>query len=663
MSLLSDILIIMLIAVAAVYFCHRIRIPMIVGFLFTGIIAGPRGLGLIGDMEAVKTLAEVGVVLLLFTIGLEFSFRNLFNIRRVVLLGGSIQVAFTFVVFCLAALRFGLPVREAVLIGFLVGLSSTAIVMKIFQDRAEMDTPHGNTALGILIFQDLIVVPMMLSIPYLAGTAGQEAHAILIFLAELAGISLFVLVCTKWLVPWFFYNVARTRSRELFLLSVIVLCLAVAWLTHMMGLSLALGAFLAGLIVSESEYGEQALGNVLPFKDVFTSFFFVSIGMLFDMGFLLDHPLLIVFTALMVLACKSLTAGLAAVLVGLPLRSAVLVGFSLSQIGEFSFILAAAALQVGLMKDFYYQYFLAVSVLSMLMAPFVINIAPYVADQLQKLPLSRKIKRGSCAHRPGPRAKMKLKDHLIIIGFGLNGRNLARAATIGSIPHVIIEMNPAVVREERKIGTPIFYGDATQEAILLHADVKDARSIAIVINDAAATRRVTELARRLHPGIYILVRTRYVSEIRHLKVLGADEVIPEEFETSVEIFSRILNKYLLPKDEIERLIAEIRQDGYQMFRSLSRDAASCDDLRLCLPDVEISSFRIKKTSPLIGKTLIETEMRKKYGVTLLAINRDSQIMSNPAADFKFLEGDILFVVGQRDRILEVEQLVNGPGMG
>jgi len=656
MSLLSDILMIMLIAVAVVYFCHRIRLPMIVGFLFTGIIAGPRGLGLIGDIDAVKTLAEVGVVLLLFTIGLEFSFRNLLNIRRSVLLGGAIQVLAAFIVFYLMALQFGFRTQEAVLMGFLVSLSSTAIVMRIFQDRAEVDTPHGNTALGILIFQDLIVVPMMLSIPYLAGTASQETNVLLIFLSEVAGISLFVFVCTKWLVPWFFFNVARTRSRELFLLSVIVLCLAVAWLTHMAGLSLALGAFLAGRIVSESEYSEQALGNILPFKDVFTSFFFVSIGMLFDMGFLLDHPVLIVTTALTVLILKSLAAGAAAVFVGLPFRSAVLVGFSLSQVGEFSFILAGTGLQAGLMKDYYYQFFLAVSVLSMMMTPFIINIAPAVADRLQRLPIPRKIKRGRYTQRPGSREKLKLKDHLIIIGYGLNGRNLARAAVIGGIPYVIIEMNPAVVREERKKGVPIFFGDATQEQILNHADIRHARSVAIVINDPAATRRITEILRRLNPRVYLLVRTRYITEIRPLKELGADEVIPEEFETSVEIFSRILNKYLLPKEEIEKLITEIRGDGYQMFRSLSEDAASCSDLKFCLPDVEMSSFRIKAGSPLIGKTLFDTEMRKKYGVTLLAVNRNAQIISNPPAHLEFLQGDVLFVVGQADKIQEIEGL-------
>jgi CPA2 family monovalent cation:H+ antiporter-2 len=224
-------------------------------------------------------------------------------------------------------------------------------------------------------------------------------------------------------------------------------------------------------------------------------------------------------------------------------------------------------------------------------------------------------------------------------------------------------MNPAVVREEREKGTPIFYGDATQEQILRNADIRSARSVAIVINDAAATRRITEIVRRLNTKVYILVRTRYITEIRPLRDLGADEVIPEEFETSVEIFSRILNKYLLPKDEIEKLIMEIRGDGYQMFRSLSEDAASCKDLRFCLPDVEISSFRVKAGSPIIGKSLFDTEMRKKHGVTLLAVNRDAQILSNPPADLKFTEGDILFVVGQADSIQAVEDLVNAEVKG
>ncbi|MFH1758012.1 MAG: cation:proton antiporter, partial [Pseudomonadota bacterium] len=288
--LLNDILTIFGLSVMVLYICHRVRIPTVVGFLLTGLLAGPHGLGLVKAAEAIEILAEVGVVLLLFTIGLEFSLKSLWKIRKLVLISGFSQVLLTFLAALIIVLALGRSLPEAVFIGFLTSLSSTAIVMKILQEKAEVESPHGNTTLGILIFQDIIVVPMMLFIPLLAGTAGNYAEKLLIFIAEGVGIILFVILGSRWVVPWILYQVTKTRIRELFLLSVVVICLLVAWGTYNVGLSLALGAFLAGLIISESEYSHQVIGNFIPFRDVFTSFFFVSVGMLLDSKFLIHQP-------------------------------------------------------------------------------------------------------------------------------------------------------------------------------------------------------------------------------------------------------------------------------------------------------------------------------------------------------------------------------------
>ena len=657
MILLGDILVIVGLSVAVLYLCFRLRIPIIVGFLLTGVVAGPHGLGLVRDLASVKMLAEVGVVLLLFTIGLEFSFRNLLQIRRPVLLGGALQVSLTALAAFAVARACEQAVGVSVLIGFLVSLSSTAIVMKFLQDRAEVETPHGGAALGILIFQDIAVVPMMLLIPLLAGKAGGGTGALPIFIAKVAAIIALVFAGAKWIVPHVFYGIARTRSRELFLFGVIAVCMAVAWLTHLAGLSLALGAFLAGLILSESEYSQQALGNILPFRDVFTSFFFVSIGMLLDMGFFFSSPLSLAVLALSVLACKSFIAGFVSLILGMPLRSAILVGVSLGQVGEFSFILAEDAMRYGLLSGDMNQGFLAVSVLTMMATPFSLAVAPRIASRALKLPLPRKIKQGSY---PAPRSlKTHEKDHLIVVGFGLNGRNLARAARFSGIPYVVIEMNPTVVKEERAKGEPIYYGDATQEAILQHANIRSARAVVVVINDPAATRRITEAVRRLNPKVYLVVRTRFLQEMAPLSELGANEVIPEEFETSVEIFSRVLAKYLMPKEEIEKFAAEIRAEQYEMLRSLPREATSCLDLEMCLPDVEIRPFRIAAGSPFVGKTLAQTEMRKRTGVSLLSLRRKNRVISNPPADTVFEAGDILFVVGEADRVAGVVRLFNG----
>ncbi|MBW2005728.1 MAG: cation:proton antiporter [Deltaproteobacteria bacterium] len=656
--LLNDIVVIFGLAIAVLFICHRLRVPAVVGFLLTGILVGPYGLGLVKAVHEVEIFAEIGIVLLLFTIGIEFSLERLLQIRKSVLMGGSLQVLLTFLATLFIARRFGQAFGEAILIGFLVALSSTAIVLKLLQERAEVDSPHGRTTLGILIFQDIIIVPMILVTPLLAGAIGNLGESVLILLAKGIGIILLVFVSAKWIVPRVLYQIARTRSRELFLLSVIVICLAVAWITSSAGLSLALGAFLAGLIISESEYSHQALGNILPFRDVFISFFFVSIGMLLDVGFLFQQLGTIALIALGVLVLKSIIACFTTVLLGFPFRTSILVGLALSQVGEFSFILSKAGVEHGLLAGNNYQMFLACSVLSMAATPFLMTLAPRIADIILRLPLPKRLISG---FYPVSEIKVKgQKDHLIIIGFGVNGRNVARAARVTGIPYVIIEMNPETVRNEQTEGEPIYYGDATQEAVLQHADIRDAMVVIVAIADCAATRRITEIIRRLNPEVHLIVRTRYLQELKPLYELGADEVIPEEFETSVEIFTRVLAKYLIPRDEIEKIVAEVRSDGYEMFRSLSKESSSFSDLKLQLPDVEISTLRVAERSPLVGKSLAETELRKKYGVTVLAIRRNSQILSNPNANIPFWANDELFVLGPPDRIAEVAGLTHNP---
>jgi len=657
-QLLKDIVIIVGLSIVVIFICHRIRVPAIVGFLLTGILAGPHGMGLVKAAHEVEVLAEVGMVLLLFTIGIEFSLRNLLQIKKSILIGGSLQVLLTVLVTFVIARQIGQPFGQSIFIGFLISLSSTAIVLKLLQERAEVDSPHGRTSLAILIFQDVIIVPMILVTPLLAGAAGNLGQSLFALVAKGIGIILLVMVSAKWLVPQALYQVARTRSRELFLLSIVVICLAVAWLTSSVGLSLALGAFLAGLIISESEYSHQAFGNILPFRDLFISFFFVSIGMLLDLGFLFRQPMLIALIALGVLALKTLIAGSVAVLLGFPLRTTILVGFALSQVGEFSFILSKTGVEHDLLAANIFQLFLAVSVVTMAATPFIIALGPRIADHILRLPLPRRLKSG---FYPGAERKVATKkDHLIIIGFGVNGRNVARVARAAGIPYVVIEMNPDTVRSEQAKGESVYYGDATQEPVLQHAHIENAMVVIVAIADPAATRRITEISRRLNPKAHIIVRTRYLQEMKPLYELGATEVIPEEFETSVEIFSRVLAKYLVPRDEIEKLVAEVRSDGYQMFRSLSTESVSFSGLKIQLPDVQVCVVRVDEASPLAGKSLAQIELRKKYEVAVLAIRRDSRILTSPDGEMLLAANDVLFVLGPPDKIALVANLFRSP---
>jgi CPA2 family monovalent cation:H+ antiporter-2 len=657
--LLTDIDIILGLSIGILFVFLRLKMPTLIGFFLTGILAGPHGLGLVQAVHEVEVMAEIGVVLLLFTIGIEFSINQLLQIRKSVLLGGSLQVLLTTGATFLGARWFGLGVGQSVFLGFLLSLSSTAIVLKLLQERAEVNSPHGRTTLGILIFQDIVIVPMMLLTPLLGSGEGNLAPAVLFMLLKGAGVIVFVYLATKWAVPFLLFHIVGTKSRELFLFGVLGICLSVAWLTSSIGLSLSLGAFLAGLIISESEYNHQALGNVLPFKDIFSGFFFVSIGMLLDVRFLLDHIFWVLLLVAVIMLLKTLLAALAAGSLRFPLRTTLLVGLGLCQVGEFSFVLAEMGGRFGLLAGDHYQMFLAVAVLTMAATPLLVPQAPRLADGFLKIPGLDRFQAGILPDKgiqPAP-----LNDHLIIVGFGVNGRNLARAASGGQIPYLILEMNPETVRDERAKGEPIFFGDATQEPVLETAGLERARILVVVINDAAAVRRITETARRLNPKIYLIIRTRFLQEVEALYSLGADEVIPEEFETAVEIFTRVLQKYLFSKDHIEKFTAEVRSEGYQMFRKPEVIPASFCDLSLHIPDVEVTTFLIKPGSWADGKSLAEMALRKKYGVTVMAVRHRGQTRPNPDGDTRLAAQDLVVVMGDPERLIDLENLLEkGP---
>ena len=656
-SLLNEIIVIFGLAIAILFISHRLRVPSIVGLLLTGMIAGPYGLAVLGSVAEIEVLAEIGIVLLLFTIGMELSLKDMWKIKKAVLIGGSVQVLVTLLAAALIATYLERSPGESIFIGFLLALSSTAIVLKLLQERAEIDSPHGRITLAILIFQDVIIVPMILVTPLLGGAAGNGGESPLVLFAMAFALLVVVIIGAKWIVPQLLYQIVKTRNSELFLLSIIVICFSVALFTYSIGLSLALGAFLAGLIISESEYGHQAIGNILPFRDVFMSFFFISIGMLLDINFFFQQPALIVLIALGVISLKAIIAGFATVVLGYPLRTTIMVSLALVQVGEFSFILSKFGIEYGLLTWETYQLFLSVSVATMAATPFIISASPHIADSVMRLPLPKKIKLGLYPVKTnGQTGKIQLKDHLVVVGFGINGRNVARAARVAGIPYVIIEMNPDTVLSERSKDELIFYGDATQEAVLKHVNINDARVMVVGISDPMATRRIISTARRLSPKLHMITRTRYLQEMRPLYELGADEVVPQEFETSVEIFVRVLKKYLIPKDTIETFMAEVRADGYEMFRNLSRESNDFCDLKLNLSDLDVSTIRVEKGAYVAGKTLAQVELRKKHGVTLIASCRGGTTSSNPDASIRLCPGDMLVLLGTPEKIAEVTGL-------
>lgn len=658
LAFLKELLIIFSLSIAVIYVCHRIKVPVLVGFLITGVICGPYGLGLVQEVQVVETLSEIGIVLLLFTIGMELHLDMLVRLKKFVLIGGTAQVGLTTLVTLLAVYFVGHDLMRALFTGFLVALSSTAIVLQFFQQRAQMESPQGSICLAILVLQDLIVVPMVLVTPILASGGGTFDPSVLVSAALALAVITGGFFVARKVVPMILLAVVRTRSRELFNISVLAVCLAIALLTSSLGLSLSLGAFLAGILLAESEYSQNAMEGVMPFKDIFTSLFFISVGMLLNTSYAAAHIEAVLGFALLILVGKSIiTVGITKAL-GYPWRIAIISGLALSQVGEFSFVLAKSGLNVNLIDQDYYQVFLAASVMTMVAAPFLLKAAPGLASRLAMLIRPYNADAEEDLLQAEGKAG-KLADHLIIVGFGICGKHLARAAGAAGIDYTILEMNPDTVRAYAAKGEPIQYGDATHPAILKSLGIERARVLAVVISDPVATRNVVSMARRLNSSIYILARTHFLGEVAALKKLGASDVIPEEFETSVEMFTRVLYRYLVPQVKVEHFIEEIRAENYQMLRKRSKVQSSLADVNKHLSALDASAMLVEKGSELIGKTLAETALRRKHGITVVAVLREGETLVNPGADFVFKEGDTAYVFASVDRLINIGWLFSG----
>ncbi len=556
MQILQSIAAVLGLAIPVLLLCNWLRVPAIVGLLFTGILAGPGGLGLIGEsVEEMHVIAEIGVVLLLFVIGVEFSLGRLLRLGRLAFSAGALQVILT-VGLVIGVALFFVKLQPALFLGFVVALSSTAIVLSLLERRAEIDSPHGRIAVAILIFQDLAAVVLMLAVPLLAGKALPDPISIFLALGKGIAIIAAVILLARWGMPRLLGLVVATRSRELFVLTIVVVALAVPWATAKAGLSLALGAFLAGLIISETEYSHQAVSGIAPLRDIFTSLFFISIGMLLDVRVFLGDPLIVGGLTLGVLVFK-VGAGAAAVrLVGWPWRTAAAAGLALAQVGEFSFILAAAGLEEGLLSGSMFQRFVSVSILTMAATPFMIAAAPRLAGRFAAPATADDVEAGEEATPPD----------VLVIGFGVTGRLIARALGNDALSYRVLELNPETVRRERAAGVPIIYGDATQEAVLAHAGATTARVIAVAVPDPAEARRITSVLAALNPSALIVTRTRFAMEVEPLARLGACDVVSDEFEAAVAMTDRVLSHAGVSAGRVVSFLAECRLDHYSSLR-------------------------------------------------------------------------------------------------
>ncbi len=636
--ILRELIILLAVSLPITYLFHRANLPALVGFLITGVIIGPHGTGVITEVRVVERLADVGVVMLLFTVGLEFSIADIMRSGRQFVIGGGTQVLLTIAAVAGIAVVLHYPLPQAVFFGFLASLSSTAIVLKMYADRTELDTAHGRLATGILLFQDIAVVPMMLLLPVLgeASAAGAVTPVSVLISLGKALIGLIgVYFAARQIVPFLLHQVIRLKNREIFFLLVVLLCLGTAWITYSLHLSLALGAFLAGLIISESEYSHHIVAEIMPFRDYFASIFFISIGMLLHTSFFRAHwPVLLLMTTILILLKSGLVVVTAKAL-RYPIRSSLLSGLALAQTGEFAFLLVVDGQAHGLITADLFQMFINTSILSMIATPFIIQISPWLANKLPELASESREKESACS----------LTGHTIIAGYGLNGRNLAKTLKATHIPYVVLEVNADTIRKARNEGEPIIYGDITRKDVLLRAGVDCAKVIVFAISDYAATRIAVRTARQLNPSIFILIRTRYAAEVDELYQIGADQVIPEEFETSVEIFSRVLHEYHIPSNVIANQIQLVRLEGYKMLRGLSLDQENLGRIASLFAGATVDNILIEPQSPAVGRTLGELNIRKNTGATVIAIARNGEAATSPGPDFMLQPDDIVVLLG------------------
>lgn len=653
---LSTLIWAFLIAIPLTFLFIRLKLPPLVSFLLTGLIVGPTGLSLVQDPHLVEGLAELGVIFLMFLLGVEFSLKKLLSYRREVLWGGFLQVtASIMVVALLVTLFLSYSFGQAIFYGALVAFSSTAVVLKLLLERGELNTPYGRYIFGILLFQDLSVIMIMLALPLFAGES-ISFRDIFLTLFKSLGLFLLIFVVSFKIVPSLLYLIIKTRSRELFLMSLFIISLGTAFLSYQLGLSMALGAFLAGIVVSESEIAYQAMAELKSLKELFMALFFISVGMLLDPKILILNPGVTILSFVTIFVIKVLIVFVVVFILSKSFRVSLLSALFLFQIGEFSFVLALEGNRYDLFSERAYQIFLSASILTLMFTPFVVSMAHRFSDLFLEKIFPQKFR----LVKKKREAEASQSVHTVVVGYGVCGKSVVYGLKLLKIPYIILELNPATVREYRQKGEPIYFADATHPEILLKFGIQRAKALVITIGDSIATRKIIQIAKTLNPHIYIIVRTQFVREIEEILKLGADEVVPEEFETSIELFSKVLEFYQVPKNVINELLEEMRSGHYEVLREEGKTLAVPYSPSEWWKIIKFQTYLVKRDSLLVGLTLRRLDLRAKSGASLIAIQRGEEVLLNPHPDVTFREGDLLVLMGGETELRKAIRYLDNP---
>jgi CPA2 family monovalent cation:H+ antiporter-2 len=653
-SLLRDLVVVAGVGLAITLLFRRLKMPAVIGFIATGVVIGPGGFGLVSEVATVRVLAEMGVVLLLFAVGLEFSVADLRALGTQSLRAGSLQIVLTALLIATVMIIGGLHPARAIFFGLLVSLSSTALLLKLLTDRAEITSASGRLTLGVLLFQDLALVPLTALTPLLARWAdGGLAAGFDLGVTLRAGallVAAALVIALAWrVVPWVMLNAHRSGSREVFLAATGFIVVGAAWLSQAAGYSLALGAFLAGLILASSDLRSQVIADVIPFRDTLSSLFFVSIGMLFDPRAALASPWTLIAATIGLVLLKTVAATAAGRFSGIPWLVAVPSALSLAHVGEFSFVLSQAGTRSGLLSPALEQTFLSAAVFSILLAPLLVARGHEWALRLAP---AEAVKPPAPETPAGLHATAARVRHVVIAGYGLNGRNVARVLRASRIPHVVVDLGGEQIATCVADGSEGLVGNAAQPEILKAVGVPEARVLVLALSDPFTTRHACRLARGMNSGLFIMVRTRYVREMDGFYEAGANLVIPEEFETSIEIFSAVLRQYHVPPHLVEAQIEILRHERYSLLRGLKLPRSVVDQLDTLLAEGTTETLLVLQRSPGIGHTLQDLDLEGTNGrCSVIAVVRGGQRL-NVDGGYRVEVGDTLVLAGSHAGIDE-----------
>lgn len=659
--LIVDLVVVFAAAAGGGLLAALLKQPVLLGYLAGGAIVGPAGLGLVKELIQVETLAQFGAAFLLFALGVEFSFSEIKKVQWISLGGGGLQILTTILVTAIVSVGVGWVTSptQGIFLGAILSLSSTAVVLKSLMERGETETAHGRVMLGILVVQDLALGLMLAVLPALDRPPEEIRIAVGIALLKTVLLALGSVIAGIWIIPQLLRLLARTESRELFLLGVVALCLGIALLTEYLGLSIEMGAFIAGLMISEVEYADQTLTYVEPIRDIFASLFFAAVGMLIDPMFIWNNLELILGLVALAFIGKFLIVTPLVRAFGYPLKTSLIVGLGLAQIGEFSFVLASKGQALGIVSRRVYLLILGTTAVTLVITPFVLRLVPQLVLWADSVPWLKAILDGSDEPIEVPE-NLPTSGHTVICGYGQIGRNIVRLLQSHHQSVVVIDQSEQAIQQLREAGIPYVYGNAASLHVLESAGVKEAKGLSIALPDPMSVRLTIKRALELAPDLDIVVRATKDKEIELLYQLGAKEVVQPEFEASLELSSHLLTELGIPLPIIQREAQQIRNSHYLDLRTERLPSQIARELNAATQDMNRKWYTLPEGSPLVGMTLEETNLRRLTGVSLMAIRRSQgEEIDYPDAKTRLEQGDRLLLVGEADEIVAFNELAKG----